>query len=157
MDNGKKSNIEAILPLTELQQGMLIHHLSNPLQDEGFLHVGFRLKGSLNTHFFKKAWELAVERHQVLRSSVHWENIRTPVQLIRGVSEPNWTILDWTDINLAEQSIRLEGLKSAQKGRGMDFKQNPLLNFHLMKMGQEEFFFFGHAIIFYWMVGLVVT
>lgn len=141
MDNGKRSNIEAILPLTELQQGMLIHHLSNPLHDEGFLHVGFRLKGPLNTNFFKKAWGLAVERHQVLRSSVHWENIRTPVQLIRWVSEPNWTILDWTDISLAEQSIRLEALKSAQKGMGMDVKQNPLLNFHFIKMGEEEFFF----------------
>lgn len=141
MDTGKRSNIEAILPLTELQQGMLIHHLSNPLQDEGFLHVGFRLKGSLNIKYFRKAWELAVERHQVLRSSVHWENIRAPVQLIRGVNETNWTILDWTDINLTEQSIRIEALKSTQKGLGMDFKQNPLLNFHLIKMGNDEFFF----------------
>lgn len=159
MDKEKKTDIEAILPLTELQQGMLVHHLSNPLHDEGFLHVGFRLKGSLNTHFFKKAWELSIKRHQVLRSSVHWENIRTPVQLIRGTSEPNWTILDWTHLSLAEQDIRLEALKSDQKGSGLDFKQNPLLNFYLIKMGQAEFFFLWpchHLLLDGWSSSIIV-
>ncbi|GGW39331.1 condensation domain-containing protein [Arenibacter certesii] len=141
METKKKSNIESILPLTEMQQVMLLHHLSNPMQDEGFLHVGFRMNGAFNMQFFQKAWERTVNRHQVLRSSVHWEKITTPVQLVRDRGEMNWTILDWTDINIEEQLLRLEKLKLAQKVSGLDIKQNPMLRFTLIKMGKEENFF----------------
>lgn len=137
----KKSNIEAILPLSELQQGMLIHHLYNPTQDEGFLHLGFRMKGKLDSTNFKQSWQLVIDRHSILRTTVHWEKIEKPVQVIHAEKVLNWTFLDWSEKTANEFKQELKNLKSAQKEIGLNFKENPLVNFTLINLGEDEHFF----------------
>ena len=56
-------------PLSPMQEGMLFHPLSQPLSALYFEQWGCRLEGRLDVPAFRRAWDLVVERHPVLRSS----------------------------------------------------------------------------------------
>ncbi|REJ75570.1 MAG: hypothetical protein DWQ47_08860 [Acidobacteria bacterium] len=76
-----KENIEGIYPLTFIQEAMLMHSLESAA-DRGALSVRCVLKGQLDRDAFSKAWTATVNRHEALRSSIHWEDIAKPVRVV---------------------------------------------------------------------------
>ncbi len=77
-----KKNIEAILPLTKLQNMMLQHHLHSPENDAGFLQVSVEIHGELNISVWHNAWDAAINQHPALRTSIHWKDLKNAVQVI---------------------------------------------------------------------------
>ncbi|NER13684.1 hypothetical protein GWK08_09560 [Leptobacterium flavescens] len=138
MDTAKKPKIEAIFPLTNMQQGLLFHYLSAS-HDQGFLHVQCSLKGFLNTSLLEKAWEHTIKRHQVLRTTVHWKNIEKPVQLVHPEKSMNWRYLDWKTYSKEKKEEELSKLKATDREAGTDFEQGPLLNITLIEMEKDVF------------------
>ena len=64
-------NIEAIYPLSPLQQGMLFHTLCAPAEAAvyfGQFHC--TLQGDVNVDAIKWAWQRAVDQHPILRTAV---------------------------------------------------------------------------------------
>ena len=80
MDN-RKAKIESIYPLSFMQQGLLFHSISNS-RDQGLLSVEAKLTGSIDIGLFEKAWNTVVLRHQIMRSTIHWENLEKPLQIV---------------------------------------------------------------------------
>jgi thioesterase domain-containing protein/acyl carrier protein len=77
----KKENIEDIVALLPMQQSFLWHSLqvdsaSSVLQ----LHCTFH--GNISMDHLKRAWGRVVQKHQSLRSSIHWESVKKPIQVI---------------------------------------------------------------------------
>ncbi|MEO0628635.1 MAG: condensation domain-containing protein, partial [Bacteroidota bacterium] len=89
MTKTAKAKIEDIYPLSDLQQGLLMHHLYQE-NDQGRIRTECILKGPLQVAFFQQAWDMAVDRHQSLRSSVHWEKVEKPVQVVRPAAQIEW-------------------------------------------------------------------
>ena len=75
------SKFEAILPLTSVQEALRLHHIFSQ-KDKGVLYVRCTWKGPLNTSRMQKAWDALVKAHPVLRTTIHWEKIKQPVQII---------------------------------------------------------------------------
>ncbi|MEM6395439.1 MAG: condensation domain-containing protein [Bacteroidota bacterium] len=90
MTKTTKAKIEDIYPLNDLQQGLLMHHLYQE-NDQGRIRTECTLNGPLQVDLFKQAWNMAVARHQSLRSSVHWEKVEKPVQVVRPSAEIDWS------------------------------------------------------------------
>ena len=82
-----KPKIEAVYPLNPLQQALLFNHRTDPANDDGLIQMRFRLSGPLDRAGFVRAWERVVQRHPVLRASVHWENISRPVWVVHPAVE----------------------------------------------------------------------
>ena len=78
----KKPKIEAIYPLTSMQQGLLFHHLMEG-EDQGFLTVQCTIEGDLDIPVFKEAGKAVTRRHEVMRTSVHWKKVERPVRVVR--------------------------------------------------------------------------
>lgn len=140
MEEKKQTSIESILPLKEIQEAMLLHHVYNK-HDSGFLLVQFEIKGQIDTSKFEKAWNLVIKRHGVLRSSVHWENIKKPIQLVHKIGTPNFQFLDWSNFSPDQQEKELTSLKSSINEHGIDFKKFPLLNFYLIDLDVQNHIF----------------
>ncbi len=133
----EKQKIEAIFPLSSIQLALLFHHIAAK-EDQGFLNVQCTIDGLLNIPMLKKAWNLAIERHAVLRTSVHWKNIKNPVQIVRPSGVMQWHILDWSGDNLNEQNEKLNQLKIDNKKAGVDFNKNPLSKIHIIKVNSKS-------------------
>ncbi len=81
---GGVANIEDIYGLSPLQEGMLFHHLL--VGEEGGAYVqrwmlGFDSRASLQR--FLAAMTVAVARHGVLRTALHWQGLSQPVQVVQ--------------------------------------------------------------------------
>lgn len=135
-----KAKIEAIYPLSTMQQGILFHHLTVK-NDQGFLNVQCIIDGDLNIDILKKSWDLTINRHPILRTSVHWEKIKIPVQIVKPNGFINWSILDWNHLNKDVQEKQLIQLKEGTKKTGLDFQKNPLSNISLIKTKNDSHIF----------------
>lgn len=89
-----KKNIEAIYPLAPLQQAFLWHSLQTSAQD-GLLHMRCTLRGQIETALFYQAWQSVFALHPALRTSVHWEGVKQPLQVVARQVEIPWQVLDW--------------------------------------------------------------
>ena len=77
-----KQNIEDIMALTPIQEGILFHYLKNPEGDEYFEQLSMTISGELDQKVFRQAWELVARCNRILRTTFRWENLQEPVQLV---------------------------------------------------------------------------
>ena len=106
----KKQDIENILPLTPIQEGILFHAIQNPGNDVYYEQYNCTLKGNLGIEEFKNAWQSVIDRHSVLRTQFLWENKDKPLQIIRKKADLNFHFHDFTNYSVNEQNGQVESL-----------------------------------------------
>jgi amino acid adenylation domain-containing protein/thioester reductase-like protein len=79
---GGLANIEDVYPLSPLQEGMLFHHLLNKNGDTYVLAAIMELEDGTQTNRLVDALRQVIERHDILRSAIRWEQLSTPVQIV---------------------------------------------------------------------------
>ncbi|NWB50602.1 non-ribosomal peptide synthetase, partial [Pseudomonas gingeri] len=79
---GGTANIQDIYPLAPLQQGILYHHVSATQGDPYVMHVDFAFADRERLLAFVEALRQVIARHDILRTSVHWQGLETPVQIV---------------------------------------------------------------------------
>ena len=136
----KKPKIEAIYPLNTIQQGLLFHHLMEG-DDQGFLTVQCVIEGKLNIEKLKQAWRFTVNRHEVMRTSVHWKKVEKPVLVVRPEKEIEWTFLDWRNTPENQKKAKIEIYKAERKKIGVAFENNPLSKISLIQTSNNCYYF----------------
>lgn len=132
-----KPKIEAIYPLTFMQQALLLHALYEQ-NDQGFLHVTCSLQGPLNEELFKASWAAAIQRHAAMRTSIHWEKIEKPMQVVHPKATIKWGRHDWTVNSPEEQQSQLASLKEMDRELGLDLTKAPTSRLALIQLQEEE-------------------
>lgn len=161
MSEDKKPKIEAIYPLTVMQQGLLFHHLTSE-NDQGFLQVQCILEGVLDIEKLKEAWAQTILKHEFLRSSVHWKKIEKPLIIVRPEKAANWNIEDWSNQqNIASEfDNRLQKLKKEAQHQGVTLDTNPLLQFTLIKKEPNVHYFIWkchHILLDGWSSSIIIN
>ncbi len=117
LTNQFSDNLEEIYPLDFLQEALLFHHLQENT-DEGLLLIECRLDGELHKKIFIEAWQEITQKHSALRTSIHWESIEQPLQVVLSEVELTFEEEDWRHIpqeNIDEKFI-LYKQKTAERG-----------------------------------------
>jgi len=154
-----KNKIEAIYPLSPMQQGMLFHYLDNGYSEIYFEQVNYILQGNLDVEGFKKAWQQVMDRHAILRTLFTWENLEKPIQLVQRQVECPWAEQDWRQCSQEDQQKKLKAFLQADRERGFQLKQAPLLRLNLIRIEQDTYHFiwsFHHLILDGWSVSLLL-
>ena len=134
----KNQNIEAIYPLSPMQEGILFEALaSDPW--EYFQQVAYTLEGDLNVPALRRAWEEVVGRHQALRSLFVWGRGDKTVQVVRRTARLPWAEHDWRGTQPEEQEARLMDFLRADRDAGFDFSKAPLMRVNLIRLDEHYY------------------
>jgi amino acid adenylation domain-containing protein/non-ribosomal peptide synthase protein (TIGR01720 family) len=135
---GNDPGVEDLYPLAPMQEGLLFHSLYTPgggLYVEQFTAA---LEGPLDAPAFAAAWQRVIERHPALRTGFLWQGIESPLQLVRRQAELPWTVEDWRGLPPAEAEARWQDLLAADRARGFDLAQAPLMRLVLVRTDQDK-------------------
>jgi amino acid adenylation domain-containing protein len=137
--------IDDVYPLSPMQQGMVFHTAHAPESGIYVEQFSCRLAGRLDAAALRAAWEGVIDRHGVLRTSVHWSGLAAPVQVVHRSVEVPWEEQDWRGLTAAEQADRLAALLDRDRARGFALEHPPLLRFYLIRLADDLYHFvFSH-------------
>jgi amino acid adenylation domain-containing protein/non-ribosomal peptide synthase protein (TIGR01720 family) len=134
-------NLEDLYELSPLQQGMLFHTLYAPESGVYFSHVTCILDGDLDAPAFQRACQRVVDRHAVLRTSFHWENLDKPLQAVHRQAKLPVDEHDWRDLTPIEQQARLASYLVEDRARGFVLSEPPLMRLALIRMADQLYHF----------------
>ena len=134
-----KKDIEAIYPLSPVQQGMLFHTLYAPESGEYFVAGRLTLQGDLEVARFREAWQQLTDRHPVLRTAVAWEGLKEPLQVVRRRVELPWREEDLRDCSAAEREEWLEDFLHKDRQRGFELSKGPLTRITLIRAAEHTY------------------
>jgi amino acid adenylation domain-containing protein len=112
-----KKNIEDIIALTPMQEGMLFHYLKEP----GSLHYCEQLcldiSGDIDHRRFERAWHVVINTNEMLRTVFRWKNIEKPMQVILKDHPLKLKYYDCSNWDTSEKRKYIRGLiiKDRQK------------------------------------------
>jgi amino acid adenylation domain-containing protein len=121
---GGAENIQDIYPLAPLQEGLLFHHLLQKQGDDAYvLSTLVSVLSHEQLQAFIGALQEVIDRHDILRTAVHWEELPRPVQVV------------YRRANLSVQEIALDGQRDAveqlkermDSERRLDLRRAPLM------------------------------
>lgn len=80
---GGAANTKDIYPLTSLQEGILFHHLRNEGGGDTYvLPIVLSVKSTARLNELVAAIQAVIDRHDVLRTAVLWDQLPRPVQVV---------------------------------------------------------------------------
>lgn len=79
---GGAANVQDIYPLAPLQAGMLYQHRAVQGHDAYVLRAQFAFDSKARLDAFAHALQAVIRRHDILRSSFHWDGLQEPVQVV---------------------------------------------------------------------------
>src|SRR5258708_4232462 len=134
-------NVEDLYPLSPMQQGLLFHSLLEPESGFYVTQLSCTVSAGLNVAAFNEAWQKVLTRHPILRTAFMWEGIDEPLQLVRQQVQLSIEQQDWrADAENAQQE-HFEHLLEADRGRGFDLSQAPLMRLYLIRVKDDAYRF----------------
>ncbi len=155
-----QNDIEAIYPLTPMQEGMLFHTLYAPASGVYFQQLDCTLQGPLHIPAFKQVWQRAMESHAALRTLFMWERRDKPLQVVRQQVKLPWSEHDWRELSPDEQQQQLEAFLQADRAQGFDLAKAPLMRLTLIRLAEERYQFiwsFHHLLLDGWSASRLIN
>lgn len=150
------ADVEDILDLSAIQQGLLLESLSAGTRDPYLVQMTCRLHGPLELPALRTAWQSAIDRHAVLRCSFHWEGLPRPVQVVhRAVTIPFVTV----DLDDRPADEAWAEILADDQRRGFPPRTAPLTRVTVLREGPDThrlLWTHHHLLLDGWSVALVL-
>src|SRR5687768_3866297 len=79
---GGAGNVQDIYPLTSSQAGLLFHHLLSECGGAYTRSTLLELRSAVHLEALIAALQHSIDRHDILRSAILWEQLPQPVQVV---------------------------------------------------------------------------
>ncbi|MGE0126450.1 MAG: condensation domain-containing protein, partial [Vicinamibacterales bacterium] len=130
--------VDDILPLAPLQEGLLFHALYDAQGPDVYtIQLELALAGSLDADAMAQAATALMARHANLRAGFQAGRER-PVQVIVAEAPPRWTAVDLSGLDATDRTLRLGELAAAERAERFDLAAPPLIRFALVRLGATE-------------------
>jgi len=130
------AEVEDLYPLSPMQQGLLFQSLYSEGSGDYINQMRVDVRG-LDVPRFERAWQAAVDRHEVLRSGFLWQaELNQPLQVVYKHLHVTVVEHDWQ--GREDRAAALDGLAATQRAQGFALEQAPLLNLVLVRTGPSN-------------------
>ena len=152
-------NVEDVYALAPIQEGLVYHTIRSTGSGVFVDQVGCVIRGDFDIAVFKRAWALLTERHGALRTGFLWDGLDEPLQVVRQHVDVPWVEEDWRSLTPAERGERFDSVLSADRRRGFEIDEAPLLRMCVIRLGENEWrwlWTFHHLISDGWSTAILV-
>ncbi|MEU9456739.1 amino acid adenylation domain-containing protein [Streptomyces sp. NPDC048277] len=156
---GDGRSVRDIYPLTPMQSGMLFHHLMDTGHGVYLEQTTFDLAGVDRPKLLAEAWQRTADDTAVLRTSIRWDGLPEPLQLVHDRVTLPVTCLDWSGLDEDARRRAHEEYLRADRDRGIDLGAPPLFRAAVADLGGGHvrmIWTFHHALLDGWSVMRVV-
>ena len=154
------SQIEDILPLSPLQEGLLFHALYDAQAPDVYtFQLVLTLQGPLDSTVLQAAVQALLERHASLRAGFWHENLTRPVQIIVPWVRAPWCEIDLSSLDEAEREQRLASILIDDRKQRFDLSAPPLMRFVLIRLAAEDhrlIIAIHHILVDGWSVSILI-
>jgi amino acid adenylation domain-containing protein len=152
------NDVEAIYPLSPMQQGLLFHSLVSPHSGVYLLQFYCTLHGHFDEHLLEEAWQRVVARHAVLRTFFVLDHGDKPLQIVRKSADVPFDRQDWRDSPPQDQPARFLEFLRGDRAVGFDVAKAPLFRLTLVRTAADAYqlvWSVHHAIVDGWSISQV--
>lgn len=135
------TRIEAIYPLTPMQEGMLFQSILSPGSGAYVELLTCRIQGSFSPEAFIRAWQTVINRHDIFRTSFVWRSIKQPMQAVHSSVTLPYALLDWSSLSEQEQSKALDEYIRSIRAEGFRLNRAPLLRITVARLSENSWQF----------------
>ncbi|AOM39864.1 non-ribosomal peptide synthetase [Xenorhabdus hominickii] len=122
------ANVQDIYPLAPLQEGILFHHLLEPTRDPYVISSLLNIESQTKLDTFITALQTVIDRHDILRTSIHWSGLSQPVQVVHRHAQLPVNLLTFDDDTNVIAHMRASMVLSHLH---MDLSHAPLIRLHV--------------------------
>lgn len=130
-------NVQDIYELTPMQHGLLFDSVTGGDTGMYLIQLETFLSGALSVPDLERAWDLAIQRHPILRTSFHWEGMPKPLQVVQADAPITLPMEDWSDLPHDELEQRIATYLEEDRQYGIDFEEAPLMRLALFRTGPD--------------------
>lgn len=134
-------DLEAVLPLSPQQRGMLFESLRAPGSGIFIEQAVLSLHGELDPAAFQNAWRRLVERHAILRTAFLWEDQQQPLQAVLRRAEAPVVHVDLRALPEERHAAALAEHLVIDSRRGLALRHPPPMRLAVFRMSGSEYRF----------------
>ncbi|HZR42433.1 MAG TPA: amino acid adenylation domain-containing protein, partial [Ktedonobacteraceae bacterium] len=156
---GQDRQVEAVYPLSPLQQGLLFHSLYAPNRGDYITQVGATFRGQLDVDAFRHSWQQVLDHHPILRTAFLWEGLDQPLQIVRRTVELAFVFYDWRAYSSQEQRARITDYWQTDRTQGFVLSEQPLMRLALFRLTEDTYEFLWshhHLLLDGWSVPILL-
>ncbi len=151
-----RGNIEDVMALTSLQEGMLFHYLRDPAGNFYREQLSLGISGVVDISLFERAWNIVVAGNEMLRTVFRWEKMSNPAQIVLGKHEPQLRYHDF--FGEKEARKRMEERKTTERKEPFDLRDVPFrVTLYRIAENEYELVIGNHHILYDgWSTGIIL-
>ncbi|MCK4259562.1 MAG: non-ribosomal peptide synthase/polyketide synthase, partial [Halanaerobiales bacterium] len=128
-------NVQDILSLTPMQEGMLFHYLKNSEEKFYLEQLSLSISGKIDLELIEKAWNYVIEANEMLRTVFRWEKLEKPIQITLKNYKVPIRIKKLSNLDNTEKKI--SEIKESDKSEKIDISTEPF-KVTLIKFSDNE-------------------
>lgn len=152
--------IEDIWNPSPMQEGMLYHTLYDEKKSMYYVQSCSELHGKLDVSLFGEAWNVVINKNDILRSHFIFENIKKPLLLVNKNIPFHIEHFDRTKYSIQENDEFYNNLITIDREESIDFLRAPLMKIKLVKYNEyltKMIWGYHHAIMDGWTYTLIIN
>ncbi|MGH3801879.1 MAG: condensation domain-containing protein, partial [Pseudonocardiaceae bacterium] len=157
---GDGRSIEDLYPLTPMQAGMVFHALSSGQQGLYHEQITFVLDGVPDPQILAAAWQHVIDCTPILRSSIVWEGIDEPMQMVHRHVKLPVVHHDLRALPPADRDREVQRILARDRAEGFQLATPGLLRLTLGRLSGTEVqvvWAFHHVLLDGWSVAQVLS
>jgi amino acid adenylation domain-containing protein len=157
--NADIPDVEDMYELSPMQSGMLFDGIAVNNPGMYRLFSAYNLHGDLDIPLFRRAWQVVAARHAAIRTSIHFEDLEKPLQVVHRDVELPFELIVLQELSTHEQEERVRRYMEEERARPFDLGAAPLMRLTLFQTGPRSrwFLWSGHHILLEgWSVSIIL-
>ncbi|MGZ4164749.1 MAG: non-ribosomal peptide synthetase, partial [Tumebacillaceae bacterium] len=142
-----RNNVEEIMALSPVQEGILFHYLTNP--EQYVEQLGMTITGEIDLEHFKQAWATVAQANEMLRTVYRWEGLEHPMQIVLKHLPIPVRQVDCSHLSGAELEQAIQLVKEQDRKAHIDLMSEPFrITLCQRTATQTEIFITNHHILY---------